>query len=141
MRRRDLKAVLPALGVVIAIQSASAQPATLPSKTFPFDQLAVRNNGQNRSRALLNGKTRSGYGIEMHHTELAPGLAPHAPHQHVHEEVVVVREGTVDVTIRDTVTTLGPGGVAYIASNEFHGLRNTGSTQAHYLVITLGREG
>ncbi|MBL8232425.1 MAG: cupin domain-containing protein [Bryobacterales bacterium] len=138
MRRRDLKSLL--LGVAVA-GAATAQPSALPSKTFPFEGLPVRNNGRNRSRAVLNGKTRSGYAIEMHHTELAPGLAPHPPHQHVHEEVLVVREGTLEVTIRDTVTTLGPGGIAYIASNEHHGWKNIGATQAHYLVMTLGREG
>lgn len=140
MRRRDLKSILPLAGAVMMANPAAAQPAALPSKVFPFDQLPVRTNGRNRSRAVLNGKTRSGYRIEMHHTELAPGLAPHAPHQHVHEEIVVVREGTLEVTIKESVSTLGPGDLAYVASNEFHGWKNVGSTQAHYLVITLGRE-
>jgi quercetin dioxygenase-like cupin family protein len=136
-----LKSVLAFAGAIMMADHAAAQPAALPSKVFPFDQLPVRTNGKNRSRAVLNGKTRSGYAIEMHHTELGPGLAPHAPHQHVHEEIVVVREGTLEVTIKDAVSTLGPGGLAYIASNEFHGWKNVGDTQAHYLVITLGREG
>jgi len=134
--RRELSALLPAL----AAMRMNAQSGAMPSRTWRFDDLTVRENGQNRSRAVLNGKTRSGYGIEMHHTELAPGLAPHPPHKHVHEEMMLVREGTMEVTISGRTTTLGPGGVAYIASDEEHGWRNSGATRAHYFVLTLGRE-
>jgi hypothetical protein len=79
--RRELSALLPAL----AVMQANAQSGAMPSRMWRFDDLTVRDNGQNRSRAVLNGKTRSGYVIEMHQTELAPGLAPHPPHKHVHE--------------------------------------------------------
>jgi quercetin dioxygenase-like cupin family protein len=54
--------------------------------------------------------------------------------------MLLVREGTMEVTISGKTTTLGPGGVAYVASNEDHGWRNTGTTRAHYFVLTLGRE-
>jgi quercetin dioxygenase-like cupin family protein len=105
-----------------------------------FEDLTVRENGQNRARAVLNGKTRSGYAIEMHQTELAPGLAPHPPHKHVHEELMMVREGTMEVTISGKTTVMGPGSVVYVASNEEHGWKNAGTTRAHYFVMTLGRE-
>jgi quercetin dioxygenase-like cupin family protein len=134
--RRELTTLL---SVLAAASTARAQPTALPSRIFPYDQLPVRVNGQNRSRAVLNGKTHSGYGIEMHETELAPGLAPHPPHKHVHEELLIVREGTMEVTILANTATLGPGSVAYIASNEEHGWRNVGSTTARYFVVTLGR--
>ena len=77
--------------------------------------------------------------VEMHQTELAPGDAPHPPHHHVHEEMMMVREGTIEVTISGKVSALGPGSVAYVASNEEHGWRNVGKTRAHYFVIALGQ--
>ena len=118
---------------------AQAPPAaTLRSEFYPFDSLPVRGSGTSRSRAVLRGKNRKGMTVEAHHTELAPGSAPHPPHRHVHEEMIVVREGLMEVTIAGKSMKLGPGGVAYIASNEEHGWRNAGDTQAHYLVITLG---
>jgi quercetin dioxygenase-like cupin family protein len=127
------------MSVLAAVPRGRAQPAALPSRIFPYDQLPVRVNGQNRSRAVLNGKTHTGYGIEMHETELAAGLALHPPHKHVHEELLIVREGTLEVTILADTATLGPGSVAYIASNEEHRWRNIGSTRARYFVVTLGR--
>jgi quercetin dioxygenase-like cupin family protein len=110
----------------------------LPSKTYKYEDMKVRENGKNRSRAVLKGKTHSGLTVETHLTELAPGLAPHPPHKHAHEEMVFVREGTLEVTISGKSEKLGPGSVAYVASNEEHGWKNVGTTQAHYFVVALG---
>ena len=124
---------------MLAAAQGRAQNSGLPSKMFRYEDLPVRANGQNKSRAVFNGKTSRGYGIEMHETELAPGLAPHPPHSHVHEELIVVREGTMEVTILSKTEKLGPGSVAYVASGEEHGWRNVGDTRARYYIITIGR--
>ena len=47
----------------------------------------------------------------MHLTELGPGQAPHAPHKHVHEEMVMLQTGLLDVTIEGKTTRLTPGSV------------------------------
>jgi len=58
----------------------------------------------------------------------------------VHEEMVMVREGSLEVTISGKAVTLGPGSVAYVASNEEHGWSNAGTTTASYFVLSLGRD-
>ena len=70
---------------------------------------------------------------------LAPGAAPHDAHSHAHEEIVLIREGTLEFTIAGKATQAGPGSVTYMASNIHHGLRNAGTTTARYFVIALGR--
>jgi quercetin dioxygenase-like cupin family protein len=135
--RRNLAAVLPAL----LAGSAAAQKTPLGSRMLKYEDLMVRTNGANRQRAILSGPGRTGFDIGLHETELAPGLAPHASHHHVHEEMILIREGTLEVTIAGKSTTLGPGSVAYVASNEEHGWRNVGETRARYFVLALGREG
>jgi quercetin dioxygenase-like cupin family protein len=100
----------------------------------------VRENGPNRQRAVFKGETHSGFPIDMHETELAPGEAPHPPHHHVHEEMILIREGAMEVTISGKKTRLGPGSVAYIASGEEHGWRNVGTTRARYMVMALGKD-
>lgn len=137
--RRDLSLLFPAL----AASGASATGSALPSKAFRFEDLPVKPsgpNGQNSSRALMKGQTHSGYDIEMHITELAPGLAPHAPHHHAHEEAVVLLDGTLEVTITGKSTKLTPGSVAYVASNEEHGWKNVGATRARYVVLAFGAD-
>lgn len=132
--RRDLAALLPAL----AISANAQEKAALPTKLFPFDELPVRQDGHNVFRAILDGTTHTGYHIELHETELAAGEAPHPPHQHVNEELLLIREGTVEVTIGQTATRLGAGAVAFVASNQLHGWRNVGTTPAKYFVLALG---
>ena len=129
--RRELTALMPAL--------AAAQKQPLASATFKYEDLPVRANGQNRSRQILNGGTHTGYPVELHETELAPGMAPHPPHQHAHEEILMLREGTLEVTISGKKTIMGPGSVAWVASNDHHGWRNVGEGRARYFVMALGR--
>ncbi len=89
-------------------------------------------------RQILNGGTHTEFQIDLHESELPAGEAPHAPHHHVHEEMLLIREGSLDVTISGKTTRLGAGSIAYIASGEEHGWRNVGQTTAIYLVLALG---
>jgi quercetin dioxygenase-like cupin family protein len=122
----------------LALAGAKAQTPALASKFYPYDELPVRSNGPNRSRRILNGELHTGFAFEMHETELAPGEAPHPPHHHVHEEVILIHEGTVEVMIAGTSARMGPGSLAFMASNEEHGWRNVGTTRAKYYLIALG---
>jgi quercetin dioxygenase-like cupin family protein len=85
----------------------------------------------------MEGVNRSGYELELHLTELAPGSEPHPPHRHEHEEIVMLQRGLVDVTIDGKTTRLTPGSVVYVASNEFHGWRNVGTEPSVYFIIAL----
>jgi quercetin dioxygenase-like cupin family protein len=133
--RRDLAWLLPA---VAAAQETPKKPM-LPSKAFKYEDLAVKESGQNRQRAVLNGATHLGAAVEMHLTELGPGQAPHAAHKHTHEEMVMLQTGLLDVTIEGKTTRLTPGSVAYVASNELHGWMNPGKDRAQYFVLAIGQ--
>src|SRR5215471_6826512 len=81
--RRDLAILLPALAVA---QEKKPAP-TLESRVYQYPELPVKENGQNKGRAVLDRVTHGGFPVELHMTELGPGQAPHAPHQHAHEEI------------------------------------------------------
>ncbi|HLY18777.1 MAG TPA: cupin domain-containing protein [Bryobacteraceae bacterium] len=134
--RRQLSFLLP----VLAAASARAQNATLASKTYSFDQIPVDDQGANRLRPVLDGETHAGVRVELHETELPPGGEPHPPHHHLHEEMILIREGTMEVVISGRTARLGPGSVAFVASNEEHGWHNVGATHAHYFVLAIGRD-
>src|SRR4051812_12083148 len=120
MTRRDITMIVPAL---LAAGNAEAAAQTLPSGVYVYEDLPVKPNPQNgnKGRAILDGLTHTGYAVEVHETELAPGMMPHAAHHHEHEEMVLLREGVLEVTIKGKTTRLTPGSVAYVASNEEHG--------------------
>jgi quercetin dioxygenase-like cupin family protein len=135
--RRDLALLLPALTAGAA--AAQDPKKTLPSKVYKFEDLPVKVNGQNKSRAVLNGELHSGLPVELHITELAAGQSPHAPHKHEHEEIVMLQSGQLDVTVGGQTTRATAGSVVYFASNELHGSHNPGPDPAMYFVIALGR--
>ena len=131
---------LTALAGSTATTSFAAEDSVLPSKAYRFEDLPVHRSEQNTSRPVLEGETHSGWQIEMHESDLQPGGMPHPPHHHVHEEMFLVREGTLEVTIAGRTSRLGPGSVAFVASNDEHGIRNIGAEHAQYFVLALGRD-
>src|SRR5262252_1021178 len=120
--RRSLALLLPALAAAQQRpQNGAAEQGVLPSKAYPFEELTGRQTATIKSYQILTGDTHSGYRVDLHESELPGGIAPHPPHKHVHEELLFVREGQMEVTINGQDTLLGPGGCAYIASNDLHG--------------------
>ena len=136
--RRDLNLLLPMLAGSAAMAQSTQEKKVLPSASFKFEDLPVKVSGENRTRAVLNGVTHNGSGVELHLTELGPGMAPHPPHRHLHEEMVLVQYGELDVTISGNTTRLTPGSVAFVASNEEHGWKNPTTGRTQYFVIALG---
>ncbi|HEX4810525.1 MAG TPA: cupin domain-containing protein [Bryobacteraceae bacterium] len=140
LTRRDLSVLLPAVFAANA-WSAEKSMSMLPSGIYPFDKLTVKEspNG-NKSWQVFTGTTHEGYPIDMHITELAPGNMPHPEHHHVHEEMIMMIEGEVLVTILDRTEKIGPGGMAYVHSNEQHGWKNVGTGPARYYVLAIGHQ-
>jgi len=134
--RREVCSLIPAL--LVARGRAADSP--IPSKALRFADLPVESGDGNTLRRIVQGETHSGFEIEMHETDLAPGAMPHPAHHHAHEEIFLIREGTVEVTIAGRASRLGPGSVAYVATNDEHGIKNAGATHAQYFVIALGAE-
>jgi mannose-6-phosphate isomerase-like protein (cupin superfamily) len=131
--RRELSFLLPAL----AAAQTPAQKKVLPSHAYRFDDLPAHKSGPGTMRQVLRGTTHTGCPIDLHETELPAGASPHPPHHHVWEEMMMIRDGLVEITIEGQSTRLGPGGVAYVASNQVHGLHNVGSGPARYFVLAF----
>lgn len=112
----------------------------LPSRAFRFEDLPVHRNGSISVRQILKGQNRTGFPIDLHESDLGPGEMPHPPHHHLHEEMLLINEGQIDITMSGKTTRLTPGSVAFIASGAHHGWKNSGSTVARYFVLALGND-
>lgn len=129
-------ALLPALYVVQNSPSAAQSP--LPSAVYPFEDLPVRTANGVEFRDVLKGRLATGESLEVHETTLPPGGAPHPPHHHLHSEMWLIREGTVELAVGSKTYRLGPGSVGFVHSNDEHGIKNLGATPAVYFVVAIG---
>jgi mannose-6-phosphate isomerase-like protein (cupin superfamily) len=136
--RRTLCLSLPALAITAL--AADNPGAPIASFAKPFDTLPVHPNGANLSRPILDGTTHSNDHLEVHETTLAPGSSPHPPHQHTHEELFLIMQGQLAVTIAGKTTEIGPGSAAFVHSGELHGVRNPGPAPAQYFVVAIGNQ-
>jgi len=149
--RRDLGLLLPSLVAAgaTALDAQQAAPAAdnsvekLPvmrTQHFKYDELPVTTNGQNRQKRMFTAKTHTGFKIESHQSDIAPGEVNHPPHQHLREEMMLIREGVMELTIAGKPYRLGPGDVGVIGSNELHNAKNVGTTRATYFIVNIGRD-
>jgi mannose-6-phosphate isomerase-like protein (cupin superfamily) len=105
---------------------------------YPFDELPVRTANNAQFRDVLKGELATGESLEVHETTLPPGCAPHPPHHHLHSEMWLIREGTVELVVNGKTYRLGPGSVGFVHSNDEHGIKNVGATPATYFVVAIG---
>jgi quercetin dioxygenase-like cupin family protein len=117
-----------------------ADPARLGSSIFHWDKLAATATKVGERRAMTSLPTATMGNFSVHATTVNAGEAPHAPHRHADEEIVLVKEGRLDVTINGVTTRVGPGSIFFISSGDEHGWRNAGDTAATYYVLRLVTE-
>src|SRR6185295_9660839 len=76
---------------------------SLPPYVYNWDKLAPIKEDTRVRRQILEGSTTSLAMFEAHTSTLEPGQAPHPPHTHAdQEELIIVKEGKVKVTINGT---------------------------------------
>jgi quercetin dioxygenase-like cupin family protein len=117
-----------------------ADSARLGSAVFPWDKLEATETKVGQRRALTSLPTATMANFSCHVTTIKAGLAPHPPHRHSDEEIVLLKEGRLEVTINGVTTRVGPGAVLFLASNDEHGWKNVGDADATYYVIRVKTE-
>jgi mannose-6-phosphate isomerase-like protein (cupin superfamily) len=128
-------------GLLATLSAQEAQASELknvPSNVYVFDKLAVRHTDSVDYRQIIDGKTIDGCKFSVHESALSAGNEPHPAHHHNGEEMFLMIDGTLEVTINGKASTITKGSVAFIGSGDQHGIRNVGTTPAKYFVIELG---
>ena len=117
---------------------ALAQVATtgvIGASTYPWEAMQAKKTPVGEMRQVLKGPTATLEELELHITTLNPGQASHAPHHHANEELILLRQGTVETLSNGEWKRLGPGSVILNSSESSHSLRNVGQDPAQYFVV------
>jgi quercetin dioxygenase-like cupin family protein len=119
-------------------RAAPAAPgARLGSTVFKFETLATRADADGLRREVTNQPTATLDRFEAHIITLNPGrLSPDPPRQ-PQEELFILTEGTLKVTVNGRAQTVGAGSVGFFASNDLHRLENVGATPATCFVFNF----
>ena len=132
----SLASLLLAGTAAFAADAGKSAPAEkLKSDLIDWEKMEVTPNAKGVRRAVFDGSTATVDKIHCHITTLNPGEKSGEPSKHLQEEVIIVKEGTVEANWDGKSKTGGPGSVIFFAAGATTFLRNAGATPCTYTVI------
>ncbi len=120
-----------------ATYSPPSNPIPLGSTFVDWGSLRFHATPVGLFCAVFDQPTATLEKIEVHVTTLFPGKASHAPHHHPWEEMLLIKEGRVEVSINGKKQEAGPGALVFLAAHDVHNATNVGDTPATYYVINF----
>ena len=142
LTRRDLAAAALSAGLtLVCVSYADEAKSLLDSTAWQWATLAPKKTEVGERRDVVRQPTRTLDELEMHISTLNPHTASHPPHTHPNEEMVIVKEGTLQAHVNGKEVVVGPGSVLFYASMQPHAVQNIGDTPATYFVINWASPG
>ena len=125
-RELTLVAVTALLMSIPLAITASRRPLLppLPPSVFEWSTLAATPTKVGEKRQFFDSPTEILANLEVHATTLNPGEFAHPAHQHPEEELMIVKEGTVEVLMNGELKRVGPGLLIFQAPNKLYSIRN-----------------
>jgi mannose-6-phosphate isomerase-like protein (cupin superfamily) len=114
---------------------APTPPAKLTSHAYVWDELKAQPTKNGVRRDVFDGPTTTLDKAHCHITTLNVGENSGEPRKHLQEEIIIVKEGQVEMHIDGQIHAAGPGSVFFLAANAVTALRNAGTTPATYIVV------
>ncbi|MBB5282043.1 putative cupin superfamily protein [Rhabdobacter roseus] len=134
--KRDLAVAALTLGIASTAMIAHSKKDVMSSTIFEWNDVEAKPNQVGAVRTFFRSPTATLDELECHVTTLNPGETSHPPHQHSEEEVLIIKEGTVEALVNGQMKRVGPGSVIFQASNQLHSIRNVGEVPATYHVFS-----
>ena len=132
--------LLLSLSTLLALAVQAPAPATttqtpLRSAVYTWESLSAAPTRTGERRAVFDAPTGTLDKLHAHVTTLNPEENTGPVHRHPQEEMVIVRQGTLEVNIDGRKSIAGPGSIVYFAVNENENMTNIGTTPAIYVVV------
>jgi quercetin dioxygenase-like cupin family protein len=134
--KRDFVVASLTMGVTITAIFAGSAVKVMDSAIFEWNDIEVKQTKTGAVRTFFRSQTATLDELECHVTTLNPGETSHPPHKHPEEEVIIIKEGTVEALVNGQMKQVGPGSVIFQASNQMHAIRNVGTTPTTYHVFS-----
>ncbi len=137
MKKLLLSFAFPALCLPVVAETAAGQPAgQLASNVFQLDRLAATPTPVGVRRTVFDAPTATVDKTHCHVTTLNAGASSGEPRKHLQEEIIIIKEGTVEANWDGQSKVAKAGDIIYFAANAVTHLRNIGPGPATYYVIS-----
>ena len=128
--------LLPLLLLMAAVlQTPRPSAAPLRSGVIDWNTLAPTQTRTGQRRDVFDAPTATLDRLHGHITTLNPGQNTGPLHRHPQEEIVIIKEGTVEVNIDGRKQVAGAGSIVFFGVNENENMTNVGPGPATYLVL------
>ncbi|GLU51979.1 cupin domain-containing protein [Dyadobacter frigoris] len=134
--KRDITVAAVTIGLTMSFVIANSKIANLDSSIFDWNDIPVKETKTGSVRTFFRSSTATLDELECHVTTLNAGESSHPPHKHPEEEVIIIKEGTLEALVNGNMKRVGPGSVVFQASNQMHSIKNVGNTPATYHVFS-----
>ncbi len=121
----------------LSLRAQRPLPAPIGSTFFDWDALRVKTTLIGFSRTGISAPTPTLANFEFHITTLNPGRISHPVHHHPQEELILLREGTLESSINGHQARIGAGSILFFAAHDVHNVTNVGDKPATYYAINF----
>jgi mannose-6-phosphate isomerase-like protein (cupin superfamily) len=129
------------LAVLFAACHRGPPAAVLRSQLVRGADGEVKSEAWGQWQRRLRGDTPAMSKMALSLFTLAPGEAPHPPHRHAEEEIMILVAGQGSWHLQGQDSPAQAGDLMYLAPWDVHGLRNTGPAPLRYYVLKWSRPG
>ncbi len=134
-------AAFATVATLLPAQTPAPMPAPdkpaekLTSTVVAWENLKTEATKTGARRAVLDGPTTTLDKLHVHISTLNPGEKSSEPRLHLQEEVIIVKEGTLEANSDGVARTATAGSVIFFAAHSVTFMKNIGTTPATYTVI------
>src|SRR5438128_12253619 len=97
LKKRDFVVALLSVTATLAVVAfARTETPVMGSSIFDWNTIEVKPSKVGSTRKFFQAPTATLDELECHVTTLNPGASPHEPQKHPDEEIVIIKEGTVE---------------------------------------------
>jgi quercetin dioxygenase-like cupin family protein len=135
------RTILQTLAVALALPAAGGVgPAEISSAVMAAGKGKLQRQPFGDQRIFLEGATGQLKSLTVGSLALKPGDAPHPPHKHPEEEILLITEGHGEILLEGKTTPVKAGDLMYSAANRLHGITAAhGSPMTFYYFKWLGK--
>lgn len=105
----------------------------IASKKYSWVTPTIESQPNLRTAVIFEGSAHDMEYLQMSANELASNTSMSVPNNEEH--LLLVKEGTIGITIKDRTSSIGSGSIALLMPNEKFDLRNVGNTPCTFYLM------